>query len=351
MIKAVMELVTVIIPTFNSEKVISRSIDSVFTQKYPRIEIIIVDDGSTDNSVAVARQKLQGFANFQILELGKNQGASAARNAGLRAATGTWVQFLDSDDLLMPGKLETQMAVCNTVPADVAAVYSPWNHGHLSDDGQIEWLAKLRTPDIEGKAPIMCLVAGPRPLLAGNLTRKTVLDAVGGFDEALRFWECEELCVRVAEKGRFVSVPTNEATYLWTLRRGDLYIGGQEARYQSKDVCFGWIKLAVKAAHGRLLDELLSKEDKYTLLHECTAWARLLYSQHKADFGAYLSLAQKLDPNVGPAYPSYIAALSRLIGYEKAEGVARLTRQPKVWLRRILYFLKLKRPNTMIELR
>jgi glycosyltransferase involved in cell wall biosynthesis len=346
-----MELVSVVIPTFNSEKHIRKSIDSVLAQKYPRMEIIIVDDGSSDNSVAVAREKLQGFPNQQILECEKNLGASAARNAGLRAATGSWVQFLDSDDLLMPGKIETQMAVCNNVPADVVAVYSPWNHGHLHEDGRIEWLEKLRIPSVEGKAPIMCMVAGPRPLLNAGLVRRSALDAVGGFEEGLWFWECEELCVRIAQVGRFVSVPTDEATYLWTLRRGNVYIGGEEARYRAKDVGLGWIKLVVKAAGGRLLDDLLSNEDKEALLHECTAWARLLYSQDRASFDEFLSLARKLDPDIKPVYPLHIAALSRWVGYEKAEGVAKVTRRPKVWLRRTLYRLKLRRPNTMIELR
>lgn len=346
-----MELASVVIPTFNSEKYIRGCLDSVFAQKYPRIEIIIVDDGSTDNSVALAREILQGFPTWKVIELGKNQGASAARNAGLRAATGAWVQFLDSDDLLMPDKIEKQMAVCNTAPADVAAVYSPWNWGFILDDGRIDWLGPLRTPFIEGKHPILCLAGGIRPLLAADLTRRSVLNAVGGLDEKLRFWECEELCVRVAEVGRFVSVPTSDPTYLWRLRRGDIYIGGQDARYRSKDVCLGWIRLAVKAAGGRRLDEFLSKQDQKLMLSECTLWGRLVYSQDREAFDEYLSLAQKLDPNVRPAYPFHIAALSRWIGYKNAEAVAKLTRQPKVWLRRTLYALKLRRPNTIIELR
>jgi hypothetical protein len=139
---------------------------------------------------------------------------------------------------------------------------------------------------------------------------------------------------------------------LWRLRRGDIYIGGQDARYKSKDVCLGWIKLALQATGGRPLDELgLSREDKRLLFHECTLWGRLVYSQDREAFDEYLSIARRLDPNMAPAYPFYISALSRWVGYEKAEGIAKLTRQPKVWLRRTLYRLKLRRPNTIIELR
>jgi glycosyltransferase involved in cell wall biosynthesis len=346
-----MELASVIIPTFNSEKHIGESIESVLTQGYPGIEIIVVDDGSTDDTVAVVRQKLQGFAKWQVIELEKNGGASAARNAGLRVASGSWVQFLDSDDILMPGKIEKQMAVCATAPADVATVYSPWNWAFL-EDGRIEWLGPLQTPSIAGKAPVMCLVGGCRPLLGANLMRRTALNAVGGFDESLRFWECEEINVRLARVGRFLPVSTAEPQYLWRLRRGDIYIGEGNARYKSKDVALGWITQALKATGGRdLSNQELSEQDRAMFFRECTLWGRLVYSQQKEAFAEYLGIAQKLDPGIAPAYPRYITALSRWIGYEKAEGVAKLTRQPKVWLRTILNRLNLRRPNVIIELR
>jgi glycosyltransferase involved in cell wall biosynthesis len=346
-----MELASVIIPTFNSEKHIGESIDSVLTQNYPHIEIIVVDDGSSDGTVAMVRQKLQGFANWQVIELGINGGASAARNAGLRAASGSWVQFLDSDDILMPGKIARQMAVCAEAPADVAAIYSPWNWAFL-EDGRIEWLGPLQTPSIAGKAPVMCLVGGCRPLLGANMMRRTVLNAVGGFDETLRFWECEEINVRIAALGSFLPAPATEPQYLWRLRRGDIYIGEGNARYKSKDVALGWITQAFKASGGRdIYDQGLSQQDRDMFFHECTLWGRLVYSQQKESFAEYLVIARKLDPNIAPAYPRYITALSRWVGYEKAEAVAKLTRQPKVWLRTLLNRLNLRRPNVIIELR
>ena len=346
-----MELASVIIPTFNSEKHICESIDSVLAQSYPSIEIIVVDDGSTDNTVTMVRQKLQGFANSQVVELGINGGASAARNAGLRLANGSWVQFLDSDDILMPGKIEKQMAVCADAPTDVAAIYSPWNWAFL-ENGRIEWLGPLQTPFIAGKAPVMCLVGGCRPLLGANLMRRTVLNAVGGFDASLRFWECEEINVRIARLGRFLPVPSTEPQYLWRLRRGDIYIGEGNARYKSKDVALGWITQALKATGGRdIYDQGLSEQDRQMFFRECTMWGRLVYSQQKEAFAAYLDIARRLDPKIAPAYPRYISALSRWVGYEKAEAVAKLTRQPKVWLRTMLNRLKLRRPNVIIELR
>ena len=99
-----MEFVSVIIPTFNVQGFICAAIDSVITQNYPAVEIIVVDDGSTDDTVAVTRRKLAAdFAGrWEVVETGQNRGPSAARNVGLRLAQGAWVQYLDGDDLPAP---------------------------------------------------------------------------------------------------------------------------------------------------------------------------------------------------------------------------------------------------------
>ena len=114
----------------------------------------------------------------------------------------------------------------------------------------------------------------------------------------------------------------------------------------------GWITLALKASGGRdIYDQGLSEQDREMFFRDCTLWGRLLYSQERASFAEYLGIARRLDPNIAPAYPRYISVLSRWVGYEKAERVAKLTRQPKVWLRTLLNRLKLRRPNVIIELR
>ena len=111
-------LVSIIIPVYNSEKNIANCIDSVLAQSRVRIEIIIVDDGSTDNSFVVA-EKYLGNTNVTVISQ-KNSGASAARNAGLKAARGEYIQFLDADDLLSPDKIESQLNVLNDSVNQVA---------------------------------------------------------------------------------------------------------------------------------------------------------------------------------------------------------------------------------------
>ena len=130
-----MDLISVIMPTYNAAKWVSCTIDNLAAQTYPHFELIVSDDGSQDDTVAVVRKKLaKSFKHpWQIIERGKNKGPSAARNLALKAAQGRWVQFLDSDDFIAPSKFALQAAHCARVAADVAAVYSPWSQCHIED--------------------------------------------------------------------------------------------------------------------------------------------------------------------------------------------------------------------------
>jgi glycosyltransferase involved in cell wall biosynthesis len=342
--------VSIVIPTFNSSKYIQSAIESALAQSYPNIEIVIVDDGSTDNTVELVNSTLKGSEKkCQVLSLGKNGGPSAARNVGYLAATGSWIQFLDSDDLLMPGKIELEMAVAASSAQDVAAIYSPWNWGFL-ENGRLQWYGTVKRPFISFNHPIMCLAEG-RPLVGSSLIRRSALNQVDGFDEGLRFWECEELNVRLAGIGRFVALESRLPQYLWRLRPDELYIGGPGSRYSSKEVALGWIKQAVRAAGTRPLQDLgLSDEEQRLFLNESTLWGRLLYSQYRPAFDEYLRMARMLDPQVAPAYPRHIAALSRWLGYEKAERIAKLTRQPNVRVHSALCRLGLRRADMLIKL-
>src|SRR4051794_11943115 len=96
--------ISVILPVHNRADVLARAIQSVLDQTLKDFELIVVDDGSTDSSVTVAKS----FADprIKIIELGQNRGGNAARNAGVRAAAAPLIAFLDSDDIYLPQKLE-----------------------------------------------------------------------------------------------------------------------------------------------------------------------------------------------------------------------------------------------------
>jgi glycosyltransferase involved in cell wall biosynthesis len=116
-------LVSILIPAYNSERSIGETIESVLAQTWPRKEIIIVDDGSTDNTLAVARR----FASQIVSVVTKpNGGASSTRNKALSLAQGDFIQWLDADDLLAPDKIDRQMEVLNETGDARTLVSGPW---------------------------------------------------------------------------------------------------------------------------------------------------------------------------------------------------------------------------------
>lgn len=116
-------LVSIIIPTYNSERFVSDSIFSVLNQTYENIEVIIVDDGSTDNTVSL----IQNIADSRIKLFSQiNQGACVARNRGISESTGEFIKFLDSDDILYPNAIEEQLKKILTLPNDTV-VFGDFN--------------------------------------------------------------------------------------------------------------------------------------------------------------------------------------------------------------------------------
>lgn len=114
-----MELVSVIIPVYNAEKFISDCIDSVLNQSWKQWEVILIDDGSTDDSLSVIKKKV-GSDNRFLIVTQQNSGAPAARNYGLSLAKGKYIQFLDADDCLSANKLKNQVQVLESNPNAVA---------------------------------------------------------------------------------------------------------------------------------------------------------------------------------------------------------------------------------------
>ncbi len=113
-----MTLVSIIVPCYNSAPWLAATLESALAQDWPRLEIIVVDDGSRDDGLTIAR-RFEGRGVRVVTQT--NRGAAAARNEGLRHATGEYIQFLDADDLLAPDKISRQMAVIATKPRGTVA--------------------------------------------------------------------------------------------------------------------------------------------------------------------------------------------------------------------------------------
>ncbi|MCU0339391.1 MAG: glycosyltransferase family 2 protein [Spirosomaceae bacterium] len=177
-------MLSVIIPVYNAEKFIRKALQNVIEQAMDNIEIIVIDDGSTDQSADVIQREFPMVKYIYQL----NQGASKARNTGIEAATGKYIAFLDVDDQWPLGKLKRQLAFLES-NADTALI---WDMVDLVfDNGHVEkqnW-ADRNTQ----KLPLMCLGAG--------LFRKSVFDEVGLFDINLNIGEDWDWYNRAVEKG------------------------------------------------------------------------------------------------------------------------------------------------------
>ncbi|MBN1228004.1 MAG: glycosyltransferase family 2 protein, partial [Deltaproteobacteria bacterium] len=112
-----MPLVSVIIPAFNRSQKLVRAVESVISQHYNPLEILVVDDGSTDTTY---KDLLKFGKSITYIRLNKNSGVSVARNTGINNATAPWIAFLDSDDYWLKDKLHTQMLFIRNNPETIA---------------------------------------------------------------------------------------------------------------------------------------------------------------------------------------------------------------------------------------
>ena len=125
-------LVSVIIPTYNSSKYIEKTLVSVLHQTYINLEVIIVDDASTDNTISLLESLQKKDARIVIAQLEENSGAAGARNHATKLAKGDYIAFLDSDDLWLPNKIEQQLALFKK--ADCGVVFS--SYYCMNEEGQ-----------------------------------------------------------------------------------------------------------------------------------------------------------------------------------------------------------------------
>lgn len=111
--------ISVIVPVYNIEGYIERCLKSIQKQTYPRFEVIIIDDGSTDNSLLLCQKFAKKYRNFRVINQ-KNQGLSTARNTGIKQATGDFLAFVDGDDEILPNFLADLMTAAETTGAEIA---------------------------------------------------------------------------------------------------------------------------------------------------------------------------------------------------------------------------------------
>jgi glycosyltransferase involved in cell wall biosynthesis len=183
-------LVSVILPTYNRLPMLKEAVDSVLNQTYGTIEIIVIDDGSTD----ATREMLKTYGEKLTVLTQSRQGVSAARNAGIRHAEGDWIALIDSDDYWLPQKIQHQIAFFQSNPsALVCQTQETW----IRNGRRVN--PKKRHQKFNGmifkKSLPLCLISPSAVML-----HRRIFDEVGMFDETLPACEDYDLWLRITWK-------------------------------------------------------------------------------------------------------------------------------------------------------
>ena len=192
--------VSVIIPTYNCARYLGEALDSVASQTYRDLEIIVVDDGSTDGTP----QLLARYGSAVRVVSQPNLGLPAARNAGIRAAAGRYLALLDADDIWLPEKLAVQMAHLAQHP-DCAWICTDWES--FDETGLLEASGLRRYPAWRDPDSCRALVKADFVNCSSLLLRRDCFDLAGRFDERLRAAEDTEFWVRMATRYPLCCIP------------------------------------------------------------------------------------------------------------------------------------------------
>jgi glycosyltransferase involved in cell wall biosynthesis len=180
-------LVSVVIPTHNYSGFVTEAVESVLSQTYTNIDLIVVDDGSTDDT----RERLALFGDRVRYIYQENSGPSAARNTGIRAAKGEYIAFLDADDLFHPRKLEIQVRYLLDHP-DIALVAAE----NLTDQNRV-FPDFPPNPFLADRISLESAVVKNRFGMCGVVVRRHCFNEVGLFNEELRSTEDRDMWVRI----------------------------------------------------------------------------------------------------------------------------------------------------------
>ncbi|QSB12894.1 glycosyltransferase family 2 protein [Natronosporangium hydrolyticum] len=193
-------LVSVVIPSFNTARTIGLCLESVLAQTYPDIEVVVVDDASTDATAEIAERY-----GCLVIRRSRNQGPAVSRNRGIAASSGEIVFFLDSDVALAPDAVENAVRVLTENPS-YGAVWGIYGARPLVDDGLVERVQVLRAHYRQRRK------LGPTSIghFAGGAVRRVVIDRLGGFDERLsaNYNEDTEYGLRIADHFPMVRTDT-----------------------------------------------------------------------------------------------------------------------------------------------
>ena len=248
--------ITVVIPCFNAGRYIAATLKSVLAQDIAGLEVVVVDDGSSDRSAALVRQN---FPAVRLIEQA-NQGVASARNLGLHEARGEWVAFIDADDLWLPGKLQAQFELLrrNTRARMACTAWQVWTS--IDPEPPAAYLAELRA-----QAGDVTRWQGPSGWIYPELlldcvvwtstvlAHRSVFEEVGVFDPDLRIGEDYDLWLRASRVTPILRAGQPYALY--RMHPASITKGAPEANYGNVVVSRALARWGYAGPDGRSADK------------------------------------------------------------------------------------------------
>lgn len=303
-------LVSILIPCCNAEAWIRQCVESALNQTYPHKQVIVVDDGSADGSLAV----LRSFGDAIQLETGPNRGGGAARNRLLSLSAGEWLSYLDADDYLLPEKIERQVAFAISRP-NLDVVYSPFVT-------RVEATGAESTTTIEEKQDAIANYLGWGAFTTSALLlRRSALADAGGWKESQKVCQEHELLSRlILGGGEFELLDVPGCVYRF---HGDNTVStkSREATVRQRmiltDRMADYLASTAQLTDNRRAALARARfEAARSMYRDDRAYARLL--MHKAIHGGPI-------PPTSASPRSYRLALA-ILGFDLAEQLARIKR-------------------------
>ncbi len=298
--------ISVVIPCFNAERTLAATIRSALAQGDVDLEVIVVDDGSRDGSLAIARS----FEAAITVLTGANRGVSAARNTGTRASRGEWLVFLDADDLLAPDTLRRRLDAVERAAGSADVVICDWREideaGGGEDDGPVRGVdVAALAQDSEA-----AIVSGQWAPTAALMYRRAMVEAIGGFRDDLPVIQDARFLFDAAHHGaRLLHDPHVGACYRIVA-----------ASLSRRDPARFWRDVLLNGAQIETLwraRNALADERRALLAHVYNTAARGLLS---AADGAYFEAVERqgLMSDRLPLHPRLARPLARVFGLPAA---------------------------------
>ncbi|WP_289055250.1 glycosyltransferase family 2 protein [Carboxylicivirga marina] len=311
-----MALVSILIPLYNSESYIAETIQSALNQTWPNIEIIIVDDGSTDNSYVIAK----GFesTNVKVYQQ-QNSGACNARNYAFYLSTGEYIQYLDADDLLAPDKIEQQMQLFNQFGNSIV-VSGIWGRFYESIQ-DVQWEEQVINKDY--LSPINWLMdswyGGGMAQTSIWLAPRHLIQNAGPWNEALKINQDGEFFSRVVMQADTIKFSANAKVYY---RSGNVGSVSQSNKNRDKaaSLLFSYrlYKENVKQYHEQTIKKALGNNFLNFIYQYQSSFPDLCMDAEK-EFKAL---------NVGKIWPvggRRFQQMAKIIGFKNALKIKNLT--------------------------